>query len=394
MAKIAIVSIPYWGHVNVTLSLGTLLLSQGHEVTWLLPKKLAGLLLPDGGSLALTNEEDDERVLVLLDKLDSGKSKAALEGSKFVIEEVLLPLARLMHDGLDRYLSERKPDLVIHDEQTYIGGICSYKRNIPYITTHAAPSGIYETSLAKNISSWYFGLIQEFQTEFDLPGQPCILRSTKLGIAFCPREFANPHQLMDAQVFVGPCIDVVRKYKGSFDYARILNNGNKNIMVSIGTLLTAEAETFFGRIISDFRDTHYNVIVAADPSIFSEWPANFIVQNRVPHLDLIKHIDIVITHGGANTVCDCIGMGIPMVVIPMAFDQYYVADQVALNNLGKRLKYRRIKPMQIRDSCEQMLLEVSRDNSQLVKFSQIYRDAGGAHRAAELVNSFIETECN
>lgn len=392
MAKIAITTIPYWGHINVTLSLGYLLLRQGHEVVWVIPRAMQGLCLPEGGRLVLSNPENDPEVTEVMDLLDAAKSKAATEGGKFVLEDVLLPLGKLMYPGLSDFLNDYRPNLVIHDEHTYVGGICAAIHRIPYITTHAPPSGVYETA-EENIRSWYFNTLREYQAYFGIPREPLVVRSKKLGLAFCPRDFGRPTDLMEGQVFVGPCLDVPRRYAETFDYGRITGNGKKNIMVSIGTLLEGEARRFFQYVIDDFKDSDYNVIVAADPELFDEWPDNFIVQKRVPHLDLLDHLDVVITHGGANTVCDCIGKAIPMVVVPMAIDQYYNAEQIAFYEMGVRLRYKRLRPLELRRCCDTLVDEDSVCRRNIRKFSEIYTRAGGAGRAARLVEQFIQNEC-
>ena len=164
-------------------------------------------------------------------------------------------------------------------------------------------------------------------------------------------------------------------------------------MVSIGTLLTQEAKHFFSRVVEDFKNSPYTVIVVANPDLFEIWPDNFIVQQRVPHLELIKYIDVVISHGGANTVCDCIGTGIPLVVVPMAFDQYYVGDQIAHNKIGIRLKYKRLKANELRDSCDELVNKNNVYHSNVTHFSKIFRTAGGAGKAVELIENFIAQEC-
>ena len=114
----------------------------------------------------------------------------------------------------------------------------------------------------------------------------------------------------------------------------------------------------------------------------------------MPHLELIKYLDVVITHGGANTVCDCIATGIPLVVVPMAFDQYYVGDQVEYNQIGKRLKYKRLRPRELRNACDACVADNNVFKLNVTKLSKEFKAAGGATRAAELVQQFIDKECN
>jgi MGT family glycosyltransferase len=392
MAKILITSIPYWGHVNVTLSLGSRLIEQGHEVTWAIAREMPGLSIPEGGRLVLTNPSGDKSVNDALNLLDSAKGKAGLEGTVFVTENVLLPLGKMMFQGLSNVIDEIKPDIIIHDEQTYIGGVCAALYNIPYITTHAAPPNAFEGESGNALNDWYVSCMQAFQSSFGLAQTPLIIRSRKLGLAFCPQHFAQPDDLADGQFFVGPCLDTGRTYLDEFSY-EFFDGPNKSIMVSIGTLLEVEAKSFYQKIVVDLGDKPYNVLIAGDPTLFASWPSNFMVQKRVPHLDILPYLDLVITHGGANTTCDCIGMGIPMVVVPMAFDQFYVAEQVVKNGLGLRLRHRRLKAGQIIDACEKLLAQNNPNKAQLKAFSNTYTAAGGAIRAAVLVNQFIHREC-
>lgn len=393
MAKIAITTIPYWGHINVTLSFGAILLAHGHDVVWVIAKNMPGLVLPAGGRLHLTNAPGDEQVSVVLERLDSGKSKPAFEGSKFVMEEVLLPLGKLMYPGLRSFLEDFRPDVLIHDEQTYVGAMCANVLAIPYITTHAAPSGIYESTEVTQIRQWYLDTITSYQQSFGLTAEPLKTRSRKLGLTFCPKDFSNLDDLMEGQIFLGPCLDVPRAHAESFDFELIKHRDKKNIMVSIGTLLTIEASNFFSCVVQALKDSNYRVILIADPGLFESWPENFIVQPRVPHLELIKYIDLAITHGGANTVCDCIGMGVPLVVVPMAYDQYYVGDQIANNGLGIRLKYKRLKADELRGACDAILQPDSTYQAQVNSMAEKLRAGGGATRAAALIEDFLRREC-
>lgn len=389
MAKIAIVVIPFWGHINPTISVGQVLIERGHEVSWITSKNLGGLVIPKKGKLYLTNQGNAEEIDRIISIIEDGNSKPAFGGFKHILEEVLIPLNIEMSQELFILIDSIKPDVIINDEQTYIGALCANLKGIPCITSYTAPSGIFESSVEGNVSKWYYNSLRSLQSFLDISGTDDQFRSRELGIVFCPKSFINIDDMMPHQRFVGPCIDVTRCSNIEFDYSAITNNGKKKIMVSIGTLLRGEAERFFCRIVEEFRDSPYNLIVSADPSILKEWPSNFIVKSRLPQSDLIKCVDVVITHGGANTVCDSIGMGIPMVVIPMLADQFYMADQVGLTQTGIRLKYKRLTKGEILKSCEKLLAIDNIYLQNVKKLSVAFRNAGGANAAATLVEEFL-----
>ena len=62
------------------------------------------------------------------------------------------------------------------------------------------------------------------------------------------------------------------------------------------------------------------------------WGAEF-----VPQPAILPLVDVVITHGGNNTVTECLHHGKPMVVLPLFWDQYDNAQRIHDLGFGVRL---------------------------------------------------------
>src|SRR6185436_20489781 len=70
-------------------------------------------------------------------------------------------------------------------------------------------------------------------------------------------------------------------------------------------------------------------------------PAHVLVVPQVPMLELLPHLDAVVTHGGLNTVCEALAHGVPLVVAPIKGDQPINAAQVEAAGAGLRVSFHR-----------------------------------------------------
>jgi MGT family glycosyltransferase len=387
MARIAIVVVPLFGHISTTLSVGQVLINRGHEVTWVTLNPMNGLQLPKKGKIQYTND-NDARIDELIKNLKNGRKKTSLDGVKYVIEDILIPLNERMYKGLVKFVDLFKPDLILHDEQTYTGAIVAYKLQISYVTNYSVPSGIFESIEDGPLKEWYFSLMRQLQLKLGVKDDNIITHSRRLGLVFCPKSFNELNDLLPHQQFVGPCIDIKRNYSSSFDASK-LDKGRKVLFVSIGTLLLGEAQNFFQLIVNDFQDEKYSVIVSAKPDLLNKWPNNFIVQENLPQLEVLDFVNAVITHGGANTVCESIGKGKPLVVVPMAYDQFHLAAQIEKSRVGARLKYKRLKPFDLRKACDTILNERNNYISNVEDLSKKFIKGGGATSAVNYIENLI-----
>jgi len=61
---------------------------------------------------------------------------------------------------------------------------------------------------------------------------------------------------------------------------------------------------------------------------------------------------MMITHGGASSVKECLYYGVPMIVIPLAEDQYGNAARVVSHGLGVRTDLRKLTVKHLQDLVE------------------------------------------
>jgi MGT family glycosyltransferase len=113
-------------------------------------------------------------------------------------------------------------------------------------------------------------------------------------------------------------------------------------------------------------------------------PPNARVERFVPHSDLLPRTDVVVTTGGTGTVLATLSAGLPLVVMPTAWDQPENAWRVAEAGAGIRLAPRQCTPERIRLAVHRLLSDVSfRQNAR--RLATEFAGYGGAAQAADLL---------
>jgi len=88
-----------------------------------------------------------------------------------------------------------------------------------------------------------------------------------------------------------------------------------------------------------------------------ELPSNFIARKSMPQLQLLKRCSAFLTHAGANSMHEALGLGAPMVVVPMFGDQPLNGDAIARCGAGFnfRLPMESVTSDSLRTATQQLL---------------------------------------
>lgn len=394
MAKFAFVVPPLMGHVNPTLALGGELLHRGHQVAWISLDPSLESHLPFGGHLLTVRydtpednraRQQDENGYYL--KSIGQKNVQGAESIKFLFEDVLIPMNRYMYAGIDNILDTWQPDVLINDHQLFAGAIAACRKHIPYATSVTAPAALDTQWELPGVYEWEQKKIIALQQELGLEDRDSVACSDSAALVFTSREFFGDRPLPDHYRLVGPLIQK-RPGTEAFPWEHFLRKGgHPRILVSIGTTFDhAYKKGFFQRVAEALGNQPLTVVVVSEQELLDHWPDNFIVQNRVPQLDLLPHLDAVVCHGGHNTVCESLLFGLPLVVIPIAYDQSHVASQVTRAGCGLRLNFRRFKPADLHTAVWSAILEEPYRQA-ATRIRDSFQKAGGASAAAAILEN-------
>lgn len=395
MSKFLFVVPPFFGHINPSLSIGRTLLEKGHEVAWAGLTEIKAETIPSGGSFFILKESYQENKEVIQDIIklqDKGANLPALEALKLGLQDTYIPFAKIMFEELAKLVDTYQPDVIINDCITFAGALVAHVKNIPLATiTPVTPNTLHDPGTAPKVTKWVHDSIIGLQNSVGISGDEELISSKEVNMFYTSQKLAGykDGEYPSYMKFIGALTG--RPDNTPFDWDRFNKFNNPKIYISLGTVLIDIRKEFFSRMIEALKDKNITVVVATDPSILEKWPDNFIVQSYVPQLELLKHIDVVIGHGGLNTVCDTYMNGIPMLIIPIAFDQSHTATLIDQYGCGIRLKYKRMKTKDIEQAVDDLLYN-EKYKKAAKEIQQSFIEAGGNKKAAELIESLTNNK--
>lgn len=392
MARFLFAVPPFAGHVNPTLGLGAELLKKKHEVAWLSFDPALEEKIPEGGKFLLLASKiaEDEKERIKNDITDLSKRKVyGLDSLKFLYEDVLIPLNEGILDEMKEFIGIFCPDIIINDQQIFAAAIAAIQKNIPYVTSVTAPAAIKINESLPMVYEWEGEQIRAFQKKHGIDIDKRLDCSSLLTLVYTSKEFFGNAELPDYYKFIGPV--VTRKDQHTeFDWTRLEKMGDRpKILITIGTLFDHNLkQQFFGKIIEAFAGEDISVVMISDPDLFDSIPENFVIAKQIPQLELMQQIDAVICHGGHNTVCEALCNALPLVVLPIAYDQSYVAGCVADSGVGIRMNFNRFKASQLRDSLYTVLSDPAyKDRANVIQ--QSFSNAGGVTKAVTYLENLL-----
>ncbi len=156
------------------------------------------------------------------------------------------------------------------------------------------------------------------------------------------------------------------------------------VYLSLGSLGSADVELMRSLIVS-LSASRYRVIVSKGPQHDQlELADNMVGEEFLPQTSVLPKVDVVITHGGNNTVTECLRFGKPMVVLPLFWDQYDNAQRIHETGFGIRLDTYGHEPEELHGAIEHLLADGALRRG-LAAVSQRLAENPGTARAADLI---------
>ena len=392
MSKVLFFCIPAHGHVNPTLALTEELVKNGEQVVYYCAEEFREKIQKTGAEFRTLNSSYEHRV-------------AGISKNIFTILRLGMEANREMTVQALEEVNREKPDYVIYDFMVFFGRVINITMNVPTVvsvpvfvlnkhTLKEFPPGFRLKMLGMaliglrdivkliSIARWYrkhYGInvsdtlsLQQIYNE--------------LNIVYTSRFFQPGFNAHDKHFkFIGP--EMYHKREIQNFPVNILKE-KKVIYISLGTAFGNKPK-FYHMCFRAFGNSDMQVILSVgslvDISKLKNVPRNFMVRNHVPQLQILKYVDVFITHGGMNSTAEGIVYGVPLIVFPQAADQYLVARRV--EQLGAGIYLKRPTAKKLRKTVNDILSDPKyKKNCEIIANSFV--ESGGAKAGVRAMFDF------
>lgn len=400
---------PYAGHLNPMFSLGDALRRRGHAVSYVGLADVGKAVTAAGLGFAPVGAGSSHPPGTLARMEARLAGLRGLMGIGGVIRDVAAMTDMLCREA-PAAIERLQPDAIVCDQLEPAGGLLARRFRLPQVSVANALMLDREPYVPPPFTDWAYARTPWARernlggyrvSDWMMGGVGAVLArwSHDYGVTACHR---TEHCLSARQVGqLSPALDFPREALGDgFHYAGPLRKplaeepawqpppGARGpfAFVSLGSLQGGR----FGlvsRLTQSCRDLGLTAIVVhngrLDAAQVARLPGKPVVAAYLPQRRVIPQCDVVVSHGGMNTVLDALEAGVPLALLPLAMEQGAITQRVLRAGAGRRLAGRRSVP-----ALRRLIGDVLADEGhrrQAAEIGASLRAGGGAERAAELV---------
>ena len=161
-------------------------------------------------------------------------------------------------------------------------------------------------------------------------------------------------------------------------------DGQKLVYLSLGSLGSADVD-LMRKLVEELAGSPHRFVVSKGPQheVF-ELAENMTGAEFLPQASILPEVDLVVTHGGNNTVTESFFFGKPMVVLPLFWDQYDNAQRVHELGFGTRLDTYGHQPDELLGAIDRLLAD-EQLAERLGRISSRLQADPGTSKAADVI---------
>ena len=171
-------------------------------------------------------------------------------------------------------------------------------------------------------------------------------------------------------------------------------HGRALIYASLGSLVNGRPEVFRSILGAVEKLKGIQAVLSVGKHVdlghLGPIPANTLVVNTAPQIALLKHAVVCITHAGLNTTLESLAQGVPMVAIPIGYDQPGVAARIAHHGVGEFMEVEHLTAEALSERI-QVVLSDPRYRIRAQHFASVIAETRGLDLAADVIEQAFLT---
>jgi zeaxanthin glucosyltransferase len=416
--RIAFVCMPITGHLNPMIALARKLQARGHGILFVSFSDTKQVVQAAGLAFAAMGEEAYP-LGSMAPFMERFAQSHGLVPVHYWMAEFVPRLLRVALEELPRIAEEQEVDAFAFDTTLNYAELVALQLHKPYIHVWSplpfdgsgtTPPYMFDlpydpspAGRARNLEA--LGSIRAFSRprqeiarayaqstglEIDWT-RPDATASELLILSQTPREFDLPGIPRPSQFrYTGPFYDDSGRKPVSFTWEKL--TGAPLIYASLGTLVNG-LEHIHRTIIDAARKLPEMQVVLSTgrnvrPGDLGPMPANVLAVQSAPQLELLKRAQLCVTHAGLNTTLEALMCGVPLLAIPITFDQPGVALRIAHHGAGEVLRLHELSADALATMARR-ILDTPAYQTRARHFQQIIEQTKGLDLAANLVESSL-----
>ena len=318
------------GHFHPLVPLAQAARDVGHEVAFAMPPSFQGTVERLGFRwLEAGLAESSPEYARYVEERNHLSGRERVSFHRRALVRVLAP--RMVTDLLQICASWR-PDLFVRDYAEYGGCIAAEMLGVPH-AAHQAGANFGDT--ASNLAE----PLATLRAQHGLPPDPGLrMLARYLVLSPFPPSLNGSHGLACPTLHSYRATPFDRSGDESASEWPLPVSGAPVVYATLGTVVNTRTE-ILGAFVEALGDEHVNLVVTVgrdgDPDQFGPQPPNVRIERYIPQTLLFPRCDLVISHGGSNTMLAALAHGLPQVLVPITADQPVNAERCAAAGVAR-----------------------------------------------------------
>lgn len=410
MKKIVFFSIPLFGHVNYGLKIAKQLQNNGHDVVYYSGTAYKEFIENAGINFHPYSSEI-EYLFTFEDSTYNNEYMQNVRAEELDHISEWYKFCHHLYSIADIFMKTdienmEKPDLIVYDSAALWGryvaqhwGVSSVASCTPY--TYPKDFAIkYPSRFARMIFQKEMAPLEvcrliymlQYKLNHSFPISHCSIYEplsplSDYKLIYTVEEFQSGAEYLDKNSTFY-CGVMQGNETDDVDYDDLLSSDVPNIYIAFGSIYNNPS--VFRQIYESCKSLIYNFILNVGSTIdldyFSNLPSNWKIVKRLNQFELLKKVDVFVSHGGVNSVREAMHHGIPIIVLPTEGDTLCTAEDIKDGNLGLVLDIKNIDSINV---AVEKIIQDEEIKENCKALSQIMQKSCGLNGAVKIIENIL-----